>query len=116
MPIRLNLLAEAQAAEEARRRDPVKLAIRISAILIFFVLLWSGFLFWKVRAAQQDLQTQEGYWKKDEKNFELVVSRQKEMLDIESKLSALTRLSTNRFLWGSVLNGLQQAAAEKKDN
>ena len=34
MPIRLNLLAEAQAAEEARRRDPVKRAIWLAALII----------------------------------------------------------------------------------
>ena len=34
MPIRLNLLAEAQAAEEARRRDPVKRAVWMAALII----------------------------------------------------------------------------------
>jgi len=42
MPIRLNLLAEAQAAEEARRRDPVKRAIWIGALLVSVVLVWSS--------------------------------------------------------------------------
>ncbi len=34
MPIRLNLLAEAQAAEEMRRRDPVKRALWLAGLII----------------------------------------------------------------------------------
>ena len=39
MPIRINLLAEAQAAEEMRRKDPVKRAVWIGGFVIFLVLL-----------------------------------------------------------------------------
>ena len=33
MPIRLNLLAEAQAAEDLRRRDPVKRALWLARLM-----------------------------------------------------------------------------------
>ena len=42
MPIHINLLAEAQAAEELRRHDPVKRAIFIGISLVVVALMWSG--------------------------------------------------------------------------
>lgn len=39
MPIRINLLAEAQAAEEMRRKDPVKRSIWIGGFIVFLTLL-----------------------------------------------------------------------------
>ena len=44
MPIRLNLLAEAQAVEEQRRKDPVKRAIWAAVLLIAAVLAWASSL------------------------------------------------------------------------
>jgi hypothetical protein len=44
MPIRLNLLAEAQAAEDFRRRDPVKRGIGLAALLVALMLVFSSFL------------------------------------------------------------------------
>ena len=38
MPIRINLLAEAQAAEEMRRRDPVKRALWGASIVVVGVI------------------------------------------------------------------------------
>ena len=40
MPIRINLLAEAQAAAELRRKNPVKRGIWIGSFLVCVVLLW----------------------------------------------------------------------------
>ena len=40
MPIRINLLAEAQAAEELRRKNPVKRGIWIGGFLVLVVILW----------------------------------------------------------------------------
>jgi len=44
MPIHINLLAEAQAAEELRRRDPVKRGIFLGASLVVLMLVWSGMI------------------------------------------------------------------------
>src|SRR5947199_5471507 len=44
MAIHINLLAESQAMEEMRRRDPLKRAIWVGSILGAFVLAWSGYL------------------------------------------------------------------------
>ena len=40
MPIRINLLAESLAEEDSRRRDPVKRAIYIGALLVVLSLVW----------------------------------------------------------------------------
>ena len=109
MPIRINLLAEAQASDEARRRDPVKRAIWICGLLIVAMLAWSGFLFLKVRAAQQEALAQESRWKQNEAEFKLITDSQKQLVEAGRKLDSLVRFSTNRFLWAPVLNGLQQA-------
>ena len=44
MPIRINLLAEAKAAEELRRHDPVKRVIFVGALAVAVTLVWSSSL------------------------------------------------------------------------
>jgi len=110
MPIRINLLAETQSAEEARRRDPVKRVMWVCAALVAAMLAWSGMLFLKVRTAQQEVQNQESRWKQNEAAFKLITDAQKQLVETQRKLDSLIRYSTNRFLWAPVLNGLQQAA------
>jgi site-specific recombinase len=112
MPIRLNLLAEEQAAEELRRRDPVKHALWLAAILIGGMLLWSGWLQIgslraraKLNAVQKDIATRTN-------EFQLVLDKQGKANEMDSKLAALQQLATNRFLNGTLLNALQQTTAE----
>ena len=109
MPIRINLLAEAQASEDARRRDPVKRAIWVCGFLIIAALGWSGYLYLQLGSAQQETVAQESRWKQNEGEFKVITESQKQMIEAERKLTALLRFSTNRFLWAPVLNGLQQA-------
>ena len=44
MPIRINLLAEAQALEEMRRKDPVKRAALAAGALVCLALVYSSYL------------------------------------------------------------------------
>jgi len=108
MPIRINLLAEVQAAEDARRRDPVKRAALVAGALILVVMLWSGSVFWQVHKAQGELRQQQGRWNQNEKEFTRVTVERKEMLDAEAKLDKLNRVATNRFMVAPFLNALQQ--------
>ena len=55
MPIHINLLAEAKAAEDLRRRDPVKRAIYIGVSLVLALLVWSGMVEMDVIMAKQSL-------------------------------------------------------------
>lgn len=112
MPIRLNLLAEAQAAEEMRRRDPVKRAVWIGGFVVFLVLLWSGLLQFDIMSANSELNTLEGRWKSMEKEYAHATGIMNKQREIEEKLNALDQLATNRFLWGAVMHALQQVAME----
>jgi len=108
MPIKLNLLAEAQAAEDMRRKDPVKRAVLVGAFLVSVVLIWALTLQAKIIAAKSNLGTFETTWKSIEKDYQKAVESRRKSMEIEQKLASLGRLTTNRFLWGSALNAFQQ--------
>lgn len=108
MPIRINLLAEAHAAEELRRRDPVKRGIYAGAGIVSCVLVWIIILQLKIIAAKHELGSLETQWKSINKDYQVAVDKRRRSLEVEQKLGALQALNTNRFLWGNALNGLQQ--------
>jgi hypothetical protein len=108
MPIKINLLAEAQAAEEMRRKDPVKRGVYVGAFVVSVVIIWALTLQAKIIAAKSNLGSLETQWKAIEKDYQKAVESRRKSLEIEEKLASLTRLTTNRFLWGTALNGFQQ--------
>jgi len=108
MPIRLNLLAEAQAGEEARRRDPVKRAIWIGALLVSVMLVWSSSLQLKAMLVKGDLSRVEGQMNALTNDYKQVLNNQKMVAEINHKLASLERLATNRFLNATLLNALQK--------
>jgi hypothetical protein len=112
MPIRINLLAEAQAAEEMRRRDPVKRALWIGGFLVALMLLWCLSLYLGVLQANSERTRSEKEWTQIEPDYIVVSNNIKRITALDSKLSALARLSTNRFLWGSTFNAFQQLTAD----
>jgi len=113
MPIRINLLAEAQAAEELRRRDPVKRGIWIAGFLVSLVLLWSLTLQSRILIANARLNGLNSKWAGIEKVYHQVMENRGKEKQAEQKLAALEQLSTNRFLWASFLNVLQQCAMDE---
>ena len=112
MPIRLNLLAESQSADELRRRDPVKRAIWICGVIVFIVLLFSGYLQWKVITSNRILANLESGLKAQASRHQQIVGNQKQLADVHYKLDKLNEMATNRFLWGNVLNALQQTTTD----
>lgn len=108
MPIRINLLAEAQAAEELRRKDPVKRAILAGVCLVLLVGLWATTLQFKVMAAKRELTGLDTRWRGIESNYKAAVDSQRAIKETDEKLIALRSLTTNRFLWGNALNAMQQ--------
>ena len=113
MPIRINLLAEAQAAEEMRRRDPVKRALWGASIVVVGVIAWSGSTQLKIVRARSALSSQESQWSSIESKYQVVSDNQKKAGEVERKLASLSRLSTNRFIWGNALNALQQTMVDQ---
>ncbi len=112
MPIRLNLLAEDLAAEEMRRRDPVKRALWLGGLLVAAALVWSGALQVRTLAVAAQLQRLEGDIATRTNDFQDVLAMENRTREVESHLAALHRLATNRFLNGNLLNALQQTTVE----
>jgi ribosomal protein L18E len=115
MPIRINLLAEAHAAEELRRKDPVKRGIYGAVFVVSCVLIWALTLQLKIIAAKHELGTLETQWKSIYKDYQVAVDKRRRSLEVQQKLSALQALNTNRFLWGNVLNAFQQTLGGAED-
>ncbi len=115
MPIRINLLAEQQAAEEMRRRDPVKRATWASAFLIGILVLVSGYLQFQLMAAMRAVNKSESEWKRIEPDFTKITSNLNKIAEAERKWAALQSLATNRFLWAPPLNALQYVMVSVDD-
>jgi len=112
MPIRLNLLAEAQAAEEERRRDPVKRALWLAALIIALMLAWSSYLQLRATLANGDVTKVEAQIGARTHEFQQILDQQKKTIEINEKLRVLRLLAANRFLNGNLLNALQQTTAD----
>ena len=112
MPIRINLLAEAQAAAELRRKDPVKRGIWIGSFLVLAMLLWIAKYQLDVTFEKSAYNKVESEWKSKMTQYSAVTNNQARTAEIEQKLRALDNLSTNRFLWAPVLNALQQTVVD----
>ncbi len=115
MPIRINLLAEIQAAEEERRKDPVKRTLLAGALLAGVVALFAAILQIKVLGANSRLSGLQSRWASIEKKYEVAVAAQRKHLEADERLAALCEMSTNRFLWGSTLNAFQQTLNNIED-
>jgi hypothetical protein len=113
MPIRINLLAEQQAAEEARRRDPVKRSLVIGGALVVFTLLWTLMTYMQVKARRAEFANEDSKFKRIEEDSKAVKTVQAEVGDIERRLVSLERYSTNRVLWANVLDALQRATFDQ---
>lgn len=112
MPIRINLLAEAQAAEEMRRKDPVKRAIWLGGFVVFLVLLWSVTLQLKITAVRSDISGLHAAWKGIEVKVKQIDEQRKSTMELERKLSALDQFTTNRMLWATAFDALQHTTLD----
>jgi len=108
MPIRINLLAESQATEELRRKDPVKRAVLGGVLVLLAVLVWSSTIQVAIIASKSELNNLQSSWKRIEKNYQVAVDTKRKTLETDERLVALQQLTTNRFLWGTTLDALQQ--------
>ncbi|MCS7338012.1 MAG: hypothetical protein NZ739_07210 [Verrucomicrobiae bacterium] len=112
MPIRLNLLAEQQLAEELRRRDPVKRAVLVGLVLVGLMLLWASWLQVAIQRKKRELRGLQYTIKAQTNLYQEVLLKQEKLKDAHARLVALHQLATNRFLWGTVLNALQQTVVD----
>jgi hypothetical protein len=108
MPIRINLLAEMQALEEARRKDPVKRAVLIGVVLVAAMLVWSSVLVVQQMSARSDLSNADLNINSQTNEYTRVVNNEKRLASDKDRLRALQILITNRFLNGNLLDVLQR--------
>jgi hypothetical protein len=108
MPIRINLLAEAQIAEDLRRRDPVKRAIFFGAFLVVLALAWSSSLQLGVMISKRDLARVQSTIEERTDAWQKVLVSQRKVYDARARLDSLQNLSADRFLQGNFMNALQQ--------
>jgi len=113
MPIRINLLAESQALEEMRRRDPVKRAIWVGAVLAGSVLLWAGYLQSKALVASSEVKRLEARLISNTNEYHQVMEAQRKLDEATFRLAKLQQLATNRFLNGTVLDALQHTIVDE---
>jgi len=109
MPIRINLLAEAKAAEELRRHDPVKRVIFCGAFLVALTLVWSSSLLLESMLAKKAVTDRRTEIEARTNEYQHVLISQQKLAEVKQKLEAVKNLSNSRFLQGNLLNALQQA-------
>ena len=107
MPIRLNLLAEAQAAEELRRRDPVKRAIYLGGVCVAIIscvslVIQSQVMNTNRRAGSYSLKIQT-----ITNDFSVVMQDFDRLEQVRLNRRGLDLLASERFLYGTFLNALQ---------
>ena len=112
MAIRINLLAEAQAQEDQRRRDPVKRFVLGGIVLVLAILAWWGSLTTKTIITKAELSTLESNLNARTNEYRVILDNQRRLGEGKLKLEALRRLATNRFLVGNLLQALQKTTME----
>lgn len=98
-----------QAAEELRRRDPVKRVIFGGLLAVALVLVWWSWLQVRVMVAHADVSEIEGQIQSHTNAYQVVLVNQKKITKAKDNLSALEKLTRDRFLQGNLLNALQHA-------
>jgi hypothetical protein len=110
MPIRINLLAEAQAEEELRRKDPVKRAVGVGVILVLVMLAWCSSLQLKCLLAKSTLSDLEGQIAARTNEYQEATESSRKLSEANHKLESLQQLACSRLLYGTLLNSLQQTS------
>ncbi len=101
-------MAEQQVAEEMRRRDPVKRAVLVGLLLVTLMLVWGSSLQYTIQRKKHELRNLQAAINSQTNLYQQVLEQQAKLEEARRKLTALHQLATNRFLWGTVLNALQQ--------
>lgn len=112
MPIRINLLAETHAIEEMRQRDPVKRVILLGIVLVMLILAYSSSLMVQNIRAKGEVTRLDQSVESRKSEYAQVLLNQKNLIDNRHKLESLYRLSTNRFLVGTLLNAMQKSTVD----
>src|SRR5688572_19243635 len=107
MPIRINLLAEQQAAEEARRKDPIKRTLTIGGLVVALTVVWVLMMFMTLKSRRAEFANLDTHFKSVDEKAKVVRRIKADSSDIERRIASLERYSTNRMLWANMLDAFQ---------
>jgi Tfp pilus assembly PilM family ATPase len=110
--ININLLVEELEAAELRRRDPVRLAIRLGAAAALLLIAWTGWVCLQTAVAGAHLRKAQAEWKSLEKSHLEALTIFKKAGEIDRTMLPLQHHATNRFLWALPLDALQEAMVD----
>lgn len=108
MPIKINLLTEALAEEDLRRRDPVKQAFYLGGFLVVLTLVWFSSTWLKFKMSQSSLDRVESQIQLRTNANAQVLSDMKAIGETKRRIEALATLHNARLLKGNLLNALQK--------
>lgn len=109
MPIRVNLLTDALAAEELRRHDPAKYAAFLGVVIVALSLVWYSSAWLNGKRQEHSLGMLQRQIETQTNDVSVVQNNQKRIAELQARLDALDKLNRARFLQGNLLNALQQA-------
>lgn len=112
MPIHINLLAEAQVAEDLRRRDPVKRVIFVGVFIVAAMLAWSSVLQVKVMLADSQLGQAKFAADSQAEAYQMAITNNAKIAAAKVKISELQKLVNSRMLQGNLLNALQKVSVD----
>jgi len=112
MPIYINLLAESQAAEDTRRRDPFKWALYAAGFIVFIFIAWGGLATGQSLVAKEKLGGLQTQINARTNTYQHAMADLRKVADARNKLAALDKLQGARFLQGNLLNALQLTYAD----
>lgn len=112
MPIRINLLAEAQANEELRRRDPVKRAIILGAACVAVMVVASLFIQSQVMSTNRKADGYSRLIADKTNDYAAVMADHDRLQQLNLNIRGLDLLAAERLLNGTLLNSLQKVYVE----
>lgn len=108
MPIKLNLLAEAQAQEEMRRKDPVKFAAFVGALAVVISLVWFSASFATLKMTENKLNLVKASIATHTNDFALVILNKTKIAACVKRQEELEKINGARLLQGPLMDALQQ--------
>ena len=108
MPIQINLLTDALAEQELRKKDPVKRAVFFGALVVALMLVWFSSNILQHVVASNNLARVQSEIQIHTNDYNLAIGSLKDLHAGENRLKALNDLTSARFLQGNLMNALQQ--------
>ena len=108
MPIQINLLTEALAKEDLRKRDPVKRLAYAGALAIVLMLVWYSYVSLEHMVNSSNLSKVQAAIQTHANDYNQVMANLKAITNKQDDIKALSDLNSARFLQANLMNALQQ--------